>query len=89
MDVKLTTVPTGGEKRTFRAPLVQNKCSDIDCLSLFVAWPALHVWQNVPILAAESPRFTADDCVDHRQQMYLENVTAQRSSVHTSSTTSA
>ena len=88
-DVNWMTVPTGGEKCTFRTPLIQNECSDIDCLSLFVAWPALHVWQDVPILIAESPHFTADDRVDHRQQTYLASVTAQRSSVHTSSTTYA
>ena len=88
-DVKSKTVQTGGEKRTFQVPLIQNECSDIDCLSLFVAWPALHVWQNVLILVAESPRFTADDRVDHRRHTYLASVTVQRSSVHTSSTSSA
>ena len=66
--MKSTTVLTRSEKRTFRAPLIQNECSDIDCLSLFVA---LHVLQNVPILVAELPCFTADDCVDHQRQTYL------------------
>ena len=44
MDVKSITVSTRSEKRTFRVPLTQDEHSDMDCLSLFVAWPALHAW---------------------------------------------
>ena len=31
-----------GEKRTLRVPLTQHEPSDTGCLSLFIAWPALH-----------------------------------------------
>ena len=48
------------------ANIATNECSDIDCLSLFVAWPVLHVQKNVPILVAKLPCFTADNRVDHR-----------------------
>ena len=49
-DMKSTIVPTRGAKHTFQAPLTRNECSDIDCLSWFVAWLALHVRKNVVIL---------------------------------------
>ena len=42
-DMMLTIIPLAGEKRTLRVPLTQYyEPSDIHCLRLLVAWPALH-----------------------------------------------
>ena len=51
-DINLTIVPMAGEKRTLRVPPTQFETSNINCLSLFVDWPALHA------LFAELPFFT-------------------------------